>query len=201
MSPTQAHTWTSPICFIKFSSFSQRFGGGNYNQTVAAEFRYQRILESTATNPNFTFVSPRYYTAYAESTFPYLYFVDGRVSDGQLNLTNARGFFQNNEMPADFFRANRSIGMNEIGENIFTIFNVHPIEPGRNEGVGNYVLDPTSAGFNNFCLLYTNFVNETVRSLYPEPTGDLLDALNGNLNNFYSPLAGGDCPQIFPYGK
>ncbi|KAF8801680.1 Cloroperoxidase [Phlegmacium glaucopus] len=187
--------------FDEFSSFSQRFGGGNYNQTVAAEFRWQRIQESIATNPDFSFVSPRYYTAYAESTFPYLYFVDGRVSDGQLNLTNARGFFQNSQMPTDFFRANRSIGLNEVGANIDTIFAVHPIEPGRNEGVGNYVLDPTSADFSNFCLLYVNFVNQTVRSLYPEPKGILLDVLNDNLDNFYSPLIGSGCPQIFPFGK
>ena len=154
-----------------------------------------------ATNPNFSFVSPRYYTAYAEATFPYLFFVDGRISDGQLNLTNARGFFQNSEMPTGFFRANRSIGLNEIGNNIFTIFNFHPIEPGRNEGVNNYVLDPTSADFSDFCLLYTNFVNETVRSLYPEPTGVLLDALNENLNNFFGPLKESGCTQIFPFGK
>lgn len=187
--------------FDEFSSFSKRFGGGNYNRTVAAEFRFQRIQESISTNPNFSFISPRYYTAFAESTFPYLYFVDGRISNGQLNLTDARGFFQNSEMPTDFFRANRSIGFSEIGENIVTIFAVHPIQPGGNQGVGNYVLNPASANFSDFCLLYVNFVNETVRSLYPEPKGVLRKALNANLDNFYSPLAGSGCPQVFPFGK
>lgn len=104
-------------------------------------------------------------------------------------------------MPADFFRANRSIGLDEIGSNIFAISAVHPIQPGRNEGVGNYVLDPTSADFTQFCLLYINFVNQTVRSLYPEPKGVLLDALNVNLDNFYGPLTGSGCPQIFPFGR
>ena len=45
-------------------------------------------------------------------------------------------------MPADFFHANRSIGPKEIGDNINIIFTVHPIEPGANQGVGNYVLGP-----------------------------------------------------------
>ncbi|KAF8801693.1 Cloroperoxidase [Phlegmacium glaucopus] len=186
--------------FDEFSSFSQLFGGGNYNQLVAAEFRWKRIQESIATNPNFSFVSPRYYTAYAESALPYLFFVDGRVSDGQLDLTSARGFFQNSQMPPDFFRANRPIGFVELAINILAMFILHPIEPGNNEGVGNYVLDPTSADFTTFCLLYTNFVNKTVRSLYPEPTGVLLDALNANLDNLYRPISTW-CPQVFPFGK
>ena len=87
--------------FKQFSNFTNRFGSGNYNATVAGELRYQRIHDSIATNPEFSFVSPRYFTAYAESVFQFLFFVDGRVSDSQLNLTVARGFF----------RANRSIGL------------------------------------------------------------------------------------------
>jgi hypothetical protein len=189
-------------CCVQLSSFSNRFGGGNYNLTVATEFRWQRIQDSIATNPNFSFVSPRYYTAYAESVFPYLFFVDGRVANRQLSIANARGFFQNSEMPADFYRTNASVGFKEIGDGISSIFAAHPIQPGRNNGVGNYVLDPTSANFTQFCKLYTNFVNDTIRSLYPSPKGVLLKALNTNLDYFYSPLQGNpDCPQIFPYGQ
>ena len=188
--------------FIQFSSFSNRFGAGNYNTTVAAEFRFQRIQDSIATNPEFSFISPRYFTAYAESVFPFLFFVDGRVSDGQLNLTVARGFFQNSSMPDGFFRANRSIGFNEIGDPISTVFNAHPIQPGKNQGrVNSYEFDPTSADFSKFCLLYENFVNGTVRSLYPNPTGQLRDALNINLNTFYVALQDPECPQLFPFGK
>ena len=82
-----------------------------------------------------------------------------------------------------------------------TVFNAHPIQPGNNIGaVNNYTFDPTAASFNDSCLLYTNFVNKTVRSLYPSPTGALLDALNVNLDNFYIPFSSG-CPQVFPFGK
>jgi len=104
-------------------------------------------------------------------------------------------------MPDDFFRAKSPIGLNEIGEGIDIIFAATPIQPGANQGVGNYVLDPASANLSQFCLLYTNFVNQTVRSLYPNPTGILRDALNANLNNFYSPLANQGCTQFFPYGQ
>ena len=106
-------------------------------------------------------------------------------------------------MPDGFFRANRSIGLNEISDTITTVFSAHPIQPGKNQGgVNNYVFDPTSASFtNNPCLLYDNFVNGTVRSLYPNPTGALRDALNFNLDNLYGPLKGSDCPQLFPFGQ
>lgn len=209
--------------YLQFSTFSDRFGNGNFNISVAAEYRFQRILDSIGTNPNFSFISPRYFTAYAEATFPPRFFVDGRIQDGQLNLTNARRFFQNSEMPTDFFRRNGSYGLAEVSPDIGTIFSAHPIAPGSNQGVGNYVIDPASANFSTvstsndgsrfffidpdrfhivqFCLLYTNFVNTTVRSLYPNPKGALRDALNANLNNFFQPMREANCTQIFPYGQ
>ena len=113
----------------------------------------------------------------------------------------ARGFFQNMKMPDDFFRPKQPFGFNEIGEGIDAIFAAHPIQPGANQGVNNYVLDPASANLSEFCLLYTNFVNNTVKGLYPNPTGVLLDALNANLDNFFSPLPSSGCTQFFPYAK
>ncbi|KAF8503098.1 Chloroperoxidase [Gautieria morchelliformis] len=185
--------------FEEFSSFSQRFGAGKYNLTVAAEFRFQRIQESIATNPNFSFISPRYFTAYAEAVFPVLYFVDGRVEDGQLDMDAARSFFQHSRMPEGFFRANRSMGSAEVGQGIDQVFAPHPIQPGKNQGVGNYVLDPASANLSDGCLAYTNFVNGTVRSLYPNPTGALRTALNTNLDIFFGTV--GNCTQVFPFGQ
>jgi hypothetical protein len=187
--------------FDEFSSFSDRFGNGNYNKTVAAEYRFRRIQDSIATNPNFSFISPRYFTAFAESVFPFRFFVDGRVQDGQLNLTNARGFFQNSEMPNDFFRRNGAFGLNETGPDVTDLFAVHPISPGYNQGVGNYIIDPASANFSTFCQLYTDFVNITVRSLYPNPQGSLRDALKANLDNMFIPMGQQGCSQIFPYGS
>ena len=189
--------------FMQLTDFANRFGAGNYNLTVAGEFRFQRIQESIATNPEFSFVSPRFIAAYGETVFPVLFFIDGRVTDGQLNMTVARGFFQNSSMPDGFYRANRSIGLNETGDLAAIVYTAHPVQPGKNQGrVNNYVFDPTSGNFNSSgCLSYNNFVNQTVPSLYPNPTGALRDALNVNLNNFYIPLKDSGCPQLFPFGQ
>ncbi|KIJ31387.1 hypothetical protein M422DRAFT_36236 [Sphaerobolus stellatus SS14] len=188
--------------FDEFIAFSNKFGGGKYNLTVASEFRWQRIQESTATNPNFSFISPRYFTAYAESTFPITFFVDGRNEDGALSLDVARGFFQDSRMPNGFFRANQSIGLDIIGSLIDFIFEPHPIQPGGNQGrVNSYTVDPNSANFSQFCQLYQDFVNNTVKGLYPNPQGVLRDNLNTNLGFFFSPLQGSGCPQVFPFGQ
>jgi len=99
-------------------------------------------------------------------------------------------------MPDGFFRPNGSRGADGFDE----LAAAHPIGPGSNVGgINNYVLDPDSANLDQFCLMYANFVNRTIKGLYPEPTGVLLKALNQNLDFFHS--ASGGCPQVFPYGK
>ncbi len=143
-------------------------------------------------------MSPRYFTAYAESAFPINFFVDGRKVDRQLDLDVARGFFQDMRMPKDFHRASQPSG----ADGIAVIAAAHPLQPGANVGrVNNYVLDPTSADFSSFCLLYENFVNKTIHSLYPNPTGVLRKALNFNLNFFFEGFEGDGCQQVFPYGR
>ncbi|KAJ3500794.1 heme-thiolate peroxidase [Agrocybe chaxingu] len=184
--------------FEQFVDFSNRYGGGKYNLTVAAELRFKRIQDSIATNPQFSLVSPRYYTAYAESVFPVNFFVDGRNNDSQLDLDAAREFFQFSRMPEGFFRPNGTRG----AEGMDQIFLAHPIQPGGNAGEANsYTLDPTSADFSTFCLLYENFVNITIKGLYPNPTGDLRKALNRNLDFFFQGIDGSGCAQVFPYGQ
>ena len=117
-------------------------------------------------------------------------------------MDDARRFFQNMTFPHDFHRAKQPFGINEIRQRVDIVFAAHPIQPGANQGgVNNYVLDPTSADLSNFCLFYTNFVNRTVRGLYPNPKGVLLDALNANLDNFFSRLPAQNCTQFFPYKK
>jgi hypothetical protein len=189
--------------FDQFSNFSTVFGGGEYNLTVAAELRNQRFLQSMATDPEFSFVSPRFFTAYSEAVFPTVFFVDGRAANFSLPLTHARRFFQNMHMPDGFFRANRPFGLNDVGPLAMMVLNAHPIQPGANQGpvAGNYVVDPTSANLSNFCGTYTNWANVTVPSFYPNPTGALLDALKGNLNNFFIPAGQQGCTQVFPYGQ
>ncbi|KIJ48416.1 hypothetical protein M422DRAFT_247752 [Sphaerobolus stellatus SS14] len=69
-------------------AFANKFGGV-LNLTAAAEYRFQRIQESIARNPNFSVVLPRVIGAYAETTFP-LFFEDGRKADLHLPLDIAR---------------------------------------------------------------------------------------------------------------
>ncbi|KAF9521954.1 heme-thiolate peroxidase [Crepidotus variabilis] len=186
--------------FKQFVDYSNRFGGGKYNLTVAGELRHQRIQESIATNPNFSFVSPRFFTAFAESVFPINFFVDGRRNDSQLDMATAVSFFRDSRMPDDFFRGNGSRG----GEGINDVFKAYPIQPGYNAGkINSYTVDLTSADFSSFCLLYINFVNQTIKGLYPNPKGILQQALNKNLDLFYEGLGGvnSGCSQVFPYGQ
>ncbi|PPQ76437.1 hypothetical protein CVT24_013315 [Panaeolus cyanescens] len=184
--------------FQDFIDLSNDFGAGKYNLTVAGELRHKRIQDSIANNPNFTFVSPRYVTAFAETTIPVNFFIDGRRENGQLDLDVARGFFQHMRMPNGFFRPSSP----RSTDGVDVVLNAHPIRPGHNVGgVNNYVVDPTSADFLNFCLLYTNFVNQTIKSLYPNPTGALRQALNFNLNILFQAFVSFDCTQVFPYGK
>ncbi|KAF5359306.1 hypothetical protein D9756_003057 [Leucocoprinus leucothites] len=182
----------------EFVALSNEFGGGKYNLTVAAELRIRRIQDSIATNPTFSFVAPRFFTAYAESVFPINFFIDGRQKGGQLDLDDAISFFRDMRFPDGFFRASKPSG----AENLDVVAAAHPIPPGANNGtVNSYTPDPTSADFNNFCLLYVNFVNQTIRSLYPNPTGVLRDALNRNLGFLYDFIDTPLCPQLFPYGQ
>ncbi|KAJ2923960.1 heme-thiolate peroxidase, partial [Candolleomyces eurysporus] len=185
--------------FDQFVDFSNRYGEGFYNYTVAAELRFQRIQESIATNPQFSFIAPRYFTAYAESVFPVNFFVDGRSTERKLDMETATLFFRDSKYPTDFHRAAQPSG----AEGVEVVFMAHPIAPGRNldNKVNNYVLDPTSADFNTFCLLYTNFVNQTIRGLYPNPTGILRRNLIKNLGFFYSGIADAGCEEQFPYGR
>ncbi|PPQ65825.1 hypothetical protein CVT24_012052 [Panaeolus cyanescens] len=181
--------------FQQLVDASNKYGGGKYNLTVAAEFRHQRIQESIATNPKFDFTSPRFFTAFAETTFPINFFIDGRNENGQLDLDVARSFFQHSRYPDGFFRPSSPRG----AQGLDVIFAAHPIQPGRNvDGVNNYVPDPTSADFDTFCLLYTNFVNKTIKGLYPNPTGVLRKALNWNLNILYLSFKDSGCIQEFP---
>lgn len=108
--------------------------------------RWTRIQDSIARNPNFVFTTPRIYTAYAESVFPYRFFVDGRATAGQLDLTTARGFYQNGTYPTDFYRRNGTYGFSELVPDLSVIATAHPIQAGYNQGIGNYVSDPNDEG-------------------------------------------------------
>ncbi|KAG2004150.1 hypothetical protein CC2G_002741 [Coprinopsis cinerea AmutBmut pab1-1] len=186
--------------FDQFVEYSNIHGGGFYNLTAATELRYQRIQQSIATNPEMSFVSPRWFTAYAESVFPILFFVDGRNHDGpwsNLSMDAAESFFKDEKFPDDFHRAPGPFSFEGLGY----LVTRRPMPPGRNVGgVDNYVPDPNSADFNSFCKMYEDFVNDIVVALYPNPTGLLRRNLIKNLEYFWTGMFDPACTEVKPYG-
>ncbi|PPQ64867.1 hypothetical protein CVT26_002585 [Gymnopilus dilepis] len=186
--------------FQNFVKYSKKYGAGKYNYTAAAQLRKFLIQDSTQRNPQFSLVSPRLFTAFAESVFPINFFVDGRDKSGQLDLDTARSFFQNMTFPPNFHR--RAGAVSNVGQDVVTDL-LPNFKPGSNtKGVNTYKADPTSANLDQPCVRYTNFVNKNIKSLYPNPTGNLKDALKTNLQYLYeATVAAGDgCTQVFPYG-
>ncbi|RXW16379.1 heme-thiolate peroxidase [Candolleomyces aberdarensis] len=187
--------------FDKFVDFSNRYGGGYYNLSVAAELRYSRIQDSIATNPEFSFKNVRYITAYGETVFPVTLFVDGRVTtDRKLSMEDAASFFRDMQFPPDFHRAAQP----SSNEGIPQVLAPHPWLPGGNADgkVNNYVADPDSADFQHLCRMYTNVV-ENVVGLYPNPTGILKRNLIKNLHYWHTGVnvTFGGCTELFPYGQ
>ncbi|KAK0546529.1 hypothetical protein OC846_005223 [Tilletia horrida] len=193
--------------FQVFVQKSNQYGGGKYNLTAAAEVRWARIQDSIARNPTFDFTTPRYFTAYGESSFPIRFFVDGRDSSAALDLTTARSFFQTNRFPDGFYRRSGEGSTSLISNDIGYMAGRHFIQPGANQGKGNYVVNKNDPGFSaGTCFIYQKHVNVTVPSQYPvaTTTGALRTALKANLRTFYQGATNGgssSCPEIFPYGQ
>ncbi|KDR86161.1 hypothetical protein GALMADRAFT_132745 [Galerina marginata CBS 339.88] len=184
--------------FQHFVDYSNKFGAGKYNLTVAAELRNFLHQDSLKNNPQFSLVSPRLFTAYGESVFPINVFIDGRQKDGQLDLTVARGFFQLMQFPKDFHRHDGAIS----NQGFDYVYNKYPISPGANtKGVNSYKADLTSATLFQPCLRYSSFVNNNIKALYPNPTGLLRKNINTYLQFLFESTAADNCEQVFPYGK
>ncbi|TFK17849.1 Cloroperoxidase [Coprinopsis marcescibilis] len=187
----------------QFVDFSNRFGNGFYNITVASELRFHRIQQSIAENPQFTMLGLRHISAYGEAALPVNLFVDGRKTGsekGQLDLESARSFFKEMRYPKGFFRAAQPGG----GEGSEVIFLSHPTSPGRNNAtVNSFVVDDSLGSILDPCKVYTEFVNTTVLGLYPSPTGVLRRNLDIDLGFLYDAFGSGlpNCPQVFPYGR
>ena len=86
-----------------------------------------------ARNPNFTFLTPRIFTAYAEAIFPFL-FVDGRHRSRILSELDGS---------QRFYRRNRTFGFANISPDLDALSQAHPIRTGQSNGTGNYVVSTT----------------------------------------------------------
>lgn len=182
--------------------FSQRYGNGYYNFTVAAKLLQHRVEEGIAKNPQFSFFGFRHLATYAEVTFPAIFFVDGRKTGNdkfQLDMATAERFLKGMQMPTGFHRASAP---SLPGGNATNVFNDFPIPPGRNNGtVNSWVEDHSLGMFGEFCDFYEKYMTITIKELYPSPKGVLRRNLNKNLQILYdSTVRGAGCPQLIPYG-
>jgi len=193
--------------FDQLSQTAYDVGNGTLDLPSFTLHRHNRILDSMARNPNFTFVSPRFLTAYAEATFPLGFFVSNQTSDTSipLGLDDARSFFQNSKFPDNFWRRNGTYDFPEVVELVIEVYEAFPVLPGNNEGAGNYVVDPEDPGLglngaDALCYAYYKQSNLTL-SLYPDPTEELRAALITNMANFYTVLGDPTCEEVFPFGQ
>ena len=111
-----------------------------------------RINDSIARNPTFSFDTPRFLTAYAETTFPLAFFQSNQTANTTLNTTleNARSFFQLHRFPEGFYRRHGPYDFPQVGTLVAEVLDRVRVLPGRNLGVGNYVLNPEDDG--SVCL-------------------------------------------------
>jgi len=149
------------------------------------------------TNPNFNYSSTRYFAAYTEAVFTYMLFVDGLSQyPRRLDMDAARSFFQFGKMPSGFHRASQplsSVGNAKESDELIT--SRPDITPGYNNGkVNSFIAQPLTASFDT-CHAYEAFV-ELVVQLYPNTTGDLLNALKTNLHYFYEGFTAANCTEV-----
>lgn len=186
----------------KFEAFAIVFGVNHtYDINAAAELRHRRLQDSIHTNPELVFTSPRILSAFSEAIFPLTFFVDGRLNNKQLNLKAARDFFGPNIMPEGFHRQPAAVSFPVIMPLVQQIFDKHPFVPGVNHGVNNFMLMPETPALSDFCGIYEDIVLRVLKIQYPNPTGQLREALNTNLDFFFSSVEGHNCTQVFPFGK
>ncbi|KIJ41407.1 hypothetical protein M422DRAFT_226599 [Sphaerobolus stellatus SS14] len=189
--------------FQGFISTSAQFGfNGTYDVNAAAELRFQRLQNSIQTNPQLVFTSPRIISAYSEAVFPTIFFVDGRLNNGQLTIDAARHFFDFQMMPDDFHRQPAPVNFTMVDPLTKAIFDKHPFSPGVNHGKNNFVLQPQTPPLADFCGIYEDIVLRVIPGQYPRPTGILRENINKNLGFFFGAVhAEHNCTQVFPFGR
>ena len=100
---------------------------------------------SIATNPEFSYQSPRYPGAFTESVFIVAIFHSNQTVNvtEPLTIDEANHFFNLHKFPDNFFRRPAPFDFPQIGEFNAKLFDIVGIAPGHNEGVNNYIVDET----------------------------------------------------------
>ncbi|KAE8251370.1 hypothetical protein A4X13_0g4023 [Tilletia indica] len=169
--------------FNKLKSFNDQYGNGSATVDSLAQYRYQRFQESKADNPYFSFVFPRYFFSYAETSLVLNSFPSAakNTSGVSTDLSDLSSFFVNQTFPDEWYRKATPFGLLDIAVGATEILTRKFVLPGQNSGKGNYVplglnlsadtLTPQNLG----CAVYS-FV---VQSLAPSLLQGLVDTLLG----------------------
>ena len=141
---TSYHPYLHSSSLLQLEYTANLVGGGLITVESSALQKGMRINDSIARNPTFWFDTPRFLTAYAETTFPLAFFVSNQTANTTLNATldDARSFFDLHKYPEGFYRRQAPYDFNEVGTMFDKIFNLVGVLAGHNEGVGNYVVNP-----------------------------------------------------------
>ena len=133
---------SSPLSQLEYAA--NLVGDGLITIESASLQKALRINDSIARNPTFWFQTPRFLTAYAETTFPLAFFVSNQTANTTLNATldNARSFFDLHQYPEGFYRRQAPYDFSEVSTMFGKIFDLVGVPAGHNEGVNNFVTDP-----------------------------------------------------------
>ncbi|KAF8138810.1 heme-thiolate peroxidase [Boletus edulis] len=186
--------------FNAFNESAAQVGNSMITFEAAALDRAIRINDSIARNPEFSFETPRFLGAIAETGFFFAMFVNNQTADNEkpLSLDDAESFFGNHKFPQGFYRRQGPYEFPMVKNVTYTFVDMIGVKPGNNNGVNNYVVNPEDP--MTFCYFYQKQVNLTA-SLYPNPTGALKQAIKANLQTYYETLGDPTCEQYFPYGQ
>ncbi|KAF8437187.1 Chloroperoxidase [Boletus edulis BED1] len=170
---------------------ANQVGEGYVTVEAAALNRRRRIDDSVARNPVFSFETPRFLGAIAESGFALAMFVHNQTEDStkSLALNDAWSFFNLHMYPEGFYRRQGPFEFPHVKALTYKLVDMVGRRPGHNEGEYNYVVNPEDPAT----------VNLTAQ-LYPDPPFILRKAIKANLATYYEALGDPTCEQYFPYG-
>jgi len=149
---TSYHTYLCSSSVSQLEYAANLVGNGLLTVESSSLQKALRINDSIARNPTFSFDTPRFITAYAETTFLLAFFVSNQTANTTLNVTldNARSFFQTHQYPEGFYRRQAPYDFDEVTVMSTKIYDLIQVPPGYNDGVGNFVVNPDDDGSVRF---------------------------------------------------
>ncbi|KAN0097127.1 heme-thiolate peroxidase [Tylopilus felleus] len=175
-------------------------GGGAVTIEAGVLDRRLRVEDSIARNPQFSYVSPRFVGATAETGFAIAMFTHNQTADTTtpLDLDAARSFFQHHRFPDGFYRRQDPYEFPKVTNLTQRLIQMVGVRPGQNNGVNNYIVDTEDCA--NFCYFYQKQANSTVQR-YHNPSPILVEVLKKDLELYYQTLGDPQCEQMFPFGR